>query len=40
MGYGEDGSLGTTKASYDEGFDGMISEDPLGLDRIYMQAKW
>jgi len=39
MGYGKDGSLNTTKASHDEGIDGIISEDPLGLDRIYMQAK-
>jgi len=39
MGYGKDGSLDTTKASHDEGIDGIISEDPLGLDRIYMQAK-
>jgi restriction system protein len=39
MGYGKDGSLNTTKTSGDDGIDGIISQDPLGLDRIYLQAK-
>lgn len=39
MGYGRDGTLETTKASGDGGIDGVISQDPLGLDRIYIQAK-
>ena len=39
MGYGKDGSLETTVASGDGGIDGVISQDPLGLDRIYVQAK-
>lgn len=39
MGYGKDGSLDTTKVSGDDGIDGIISQDPLGLDRIYLQAK-
>lgn len=29
----------TTKKSGDEGIDGVINEDALGLDRIYLQAK-
>jgi restriction system protein len=36
MGYGRGQQLGGTG---DEGFDGVISEDRLGLDRIYVQAK-
>ena len=36
MGYGD--SKGTPK-SHDGGIDGIINEDPLGLDKIYMQAK-
>jgi restriction system protein len=39
MGYGEQGSLERTSATGDAGVDGIISQDPLGLDRIYMQAK-
>ena len=41
MGYGtNDSSSGTvTKKSGDEGIDGVISEDKLGLDKIYVQAK-
>jgi restriction system protein len=39
MGYGKDGSLEGTAASRDGGIDGIISQDPLGLDRIYLQAK-
>jgi restriction system protein len=36
MGYGRGQQLG---GSGDEGFDGVINEDRLGLDRIYVQAK-
>jgi len=41
MGYGgsdsESGEI--TPKSYDEGIDGIIKEDKLGLDKIYIQAK-
>ena len=42
MGYGGstasvEGSL--TKSSGDGGIDGVIDQDPLGLDRVYVQAK-
>ena len=39
MGYGHSGTLEHTSASGDAGVDGIISQDPLGLDRIYVQAK-
>lgn len=39
MGYGRSGALERTSASGDAGIDGIISQDPLGLDRIYVQAK-
>lgn len=43
MGYGRKGDrlgdLERTSASGDAGIDGIISQDPLGLDRIYVQAK-
>ena len=39
MGYGKDGTLSVTQASNDKGVDCIISQDPLGLDRIYVQAK-
>ncbi|MDO4717767.1 MAG: restriction endonuclease [Propionibacteriaceae bacterium] len=39
MGYGRRGSLERTPLSNDGGIDGIISQDPLGLDRIYVQAK-
>jgi restriction system protein len=39
MGYGKAGSAERTSASGDAGIDGIISQDPLGLDRIYVQAK-
>lgn len=39
MGYGQAGSVERTSASGDAGIDGIISQDPLGLDRIYVQAK-
>lgn len=39
MGYGRLGTIEGTSASGDAGVDGVISQDPLGLDRIYVQAK-
>lgn len=39
MGYGKLGSVERTSATGDAGVDGIISQDPLGLDRIYVQAK-
>ncbi|WP_264017112.1 restriction endonuclease [Mycolicibacter longobardus] len=39
MGYGRKGSADRTVATGDGGIDGIISQDPLGLDRIYVQAK-
>lgn len=39
MGYGQLGSVEGTSISGDAGIDGIISQDPLGLDRIYVQAK-
>lgn len=39
MGYGRLGSVERTSATGDAGVDGIISQDPLGLDRIYVQAK-
>lgn len=39
MGYGRLGSVEGTSISGDAGIDGIISQDPLGLDRIYVQAK-
>lgn len=39
MGYGSGGSLEHTSITSDGGVDGIISQDPLGLDRIYVQAK-
>lgn len=39
MGYGRAGKLEHSGASGDGGIDGIISQDPLGLDRIYLQAK-
>ena len=41
MGYGVDrtGSSKVTSGSGDEGIDGIIDEDVLGLDSIYLQAK-
>ncbi|MEJ5945575.1 restriction endonuclease [Pseudokineococcus basanitobsidens] len=39
MGYGRAGQLEHSGASGDGGIDGIISQDPLGLDRIYLQAK-
>jgi restriction system protein len=40
MGYGRGrGSAHRTAPSGDGGIDGIISQDPLGLDRIYIQAK-
>lgn len=39
MGYGGLGELAHTGQTNDKGLDGIISEDKLGLDRIYVQAK-
>jgi restriction system protein len=40
MGYGDrEEAAQVTKASGDEGIDGVINEDRLGLDVIYLQAK-
>lgn len=39
MGYGTSGRIESTAKSGDAGIDGVISQDPLGLDRIYVQAK-
>lgn len=39
MGYGRAGAIERTSATGDAGIDGIISQDPLGLDRIYVQAK-
>lgn len=39
MGYGQRGSADRTASTGDGGVDGIISQDPLGLDRIYVQAK-
>jgi restriction system protein len=39
MGYGYETELGHTGQSGDGGVDGIIKEDKLGLDNIYIQAK-
>ena len=42
MGYGaskSEANISLTKKGSDEGIDGIINEDRLGLDRIYVQAK-
>lgn len=39
MGYGKAGMIDHSGKSGDGGIDGIISQDPLGLDRIYLQAK-
>lgn len=39
MGYGRFGAVEHSGRSGDAGIDGIISQDPLGLDRIYLQAK-
>ena len=40
MGYGYDNDSGfVTGQSHDGGIDGIIYEDKLGLDQIYLQAK-
>lgn len=39
MEYGASGRIESTPGSGDAGIDGVISQDPLGLDRIYVQAK-
>lgn len=39
MGYGRSGGVERSGHSGDAGIDGIISQDPLGLDRSYLQAK-
>ena len=39
MGYGAEGRVEHSGKPGDGGIDGIISQDPLGLDRIYVQAK-
>lgn len=39
MGYGQRGRIEHSGQPGDHGIDGIISQDPLGLDRIYVQAK-
>ena len=40
MGYGYDSNSGSvTNYTHDHGIDGIIEEDNLGLDKIYIQAK-
>ena len=39
MGYGRSGAVEHSGRPGDAGIDGIISQDPLGLDRIYVQAK-
>ena len=40
MGYqGKDGTAITTKATGDNGIDGIINQDPLGTSTVYIQAK-
>ncbi len=39
MGYGGSGVIEHSGRSGDAGIDGIISQDPLGLDRIFVQAK-
>lgn len=39
MGYGGLGEHFHTGQSNDKGLDGIVTEDKLGLDRIYVQAK-
>lgn len=39
MGYGRTGMIEHSGKPGDGGIDGIISQDPLGLDRIYVQAK-
>ena len=39
MGYGDKDSTRVTQYSKDGGIDGIIYEDKLGLDKIYLQAK-
>ena len=36
MGYGEGEAIGR---SGDEGIDGIVNQDPLGLEKVYIQAK-
>lgn len=39
MGYGQNGFTEVTRYAKDEGIDGIIAEDKLGLNKVYLQAK-
>ena len=39
MGYGQNGFTQVTRYSKDGGIDGIIAEDKLGLNKVYIQAK-
>lgn len=39
MGYGQNGFTEVTRYTKDEGIDGIIAEDKLGLNKVYLQAK-
>jgi len=39
MGYGQNGFTEITRYTKDEGIDGIIAEDKLGLNKVYLQAK-
>ena len=39
MGYGQNGFTEVTRYTKDEGIDGIITEDKLGLNKVYLQAK-
>ena len=39
MGYGQNGFTEITRYAKDEGIDGIIAEDKLGLNKVYLQAK-
>lgn len=39
MGYGDPYSATVTRLSHDDGVDGIIPQDKLGFDKIYIQAK-
>ena len=39
MGYGQSGFTEVTRYTKDEGIDGIITEDKLGLNKVYLQAK-
>ncbi len=39
MGYGQNGFTEVTRYTKDEGIDGIVTEDKLGLNKVYLQAK-